>query len=92
MTTFPGGVYVCRCTSLLGILISVLISIVYGFRIVEENPLIGHKCIGFGIAGLFFLWMPTFIYHRWKDRKVKDYMLTDESFQRMKDYNDSKEK
>ena len=35
--------------------------------------------------------MPTFIYHRWKDRKVKDYMLTDETFQRMKDFNNSKE-
>lgn len=81
-----------RRTFLILTFLGVIISIGYGFTIVEENPLTGHKCIGFGIAGLFFLWMPTFIYHRWKDRKVKDYMLTDETFQRMKDYNNSKER
>ena len=73
------------------IFIGVVCSVGYGFYIKEENPLIGHKFIGIAVVGLFFVWMPTFIYHRWKDRKVKDYMLTDETFQRMKDFNNSKE-
>ncbi|TVZ52918.1 hypothetical protein [Dokdonia sp. Hel_I_53] len=64
----------------------------YGFYCKDNVDLaLGHKFIGFSIAGGFFILMPTFIYHRWKDRKVKDYMLTDEAFQKMRDYNNSKE-
>lgn len=50
----------------------------------------GHKCIGLAVVGGFFVLMPTFIYHRWKDRKVADYMLTEDSLKRMKAYNESK--
>lgn len=65
----------------------------YGFYCKEHiDEALGHKFIGFSIVGGFFVLMPLFIYHRWKDRKVKDYMLTDESFQRMKEYNESKDK
>ncbi len=48
--------------------------------------------IGFAIVGGFFVLMPTFIYHRWKDKKVDDYMLTKENIMKMKEYNDSKER
>lgn len=51
---------------------------------------IGHKCIGLSVVGGFFIVMPTFIYHRWKDRKVADYMLTEDAIKRMQAYNDSK--
>ena len=62
-----------------------------GFYLLNNsNAALGHKCIGLSVAGGFFVLMPTFIYHRWKDRKVADYMLTDESFKRMKAYNESK--
>lgn len=81
-----------RRAFLIIIFVVIASSVGYGFTVVESHSQIGHKCIGLGIAGLFFIWMPTFIYHRWKDRKVKDYMLTDESFQRMKAYNESKKK
>jgi hypothetical protein len=47
--------------------------------------------VGFGVVGFFFIVMPTFIYHRWKDKKVKDYMLTEENIMKMKAFNDSKE-
>jgi hypothetical protein len=46
--------------------------------------------IGAGISGLFFLWMPFFIYHRWKNRSVSDYMLTKESIEKMNDYKKTK--
>lgn len=63
----------------------------YGFYCKENiNEALGHKFIGLSIAGGFFILMPTFIYHRWKNRSVKDYMLTDENFQRMRDFNNSK--
>lgn len=63
----------------------------YGFYAKSNvSAVIGHKFIGFSMVGGFFILMPTFIYHRWKDRKVKDYMLTNETFKKMKDYNNSK--
>jgi hypothetical protein len=34
--------------------------------------------------------MPLFIYHRWKNRSVKDYMLTKENIKKMQDYQKDK--
>lgn len=56
------------------------------------DEIIGNKMIGFAIVGGFFVLMPTFIYHRWKDKKVDDYMLTKENIMKMKEYNDAKER
>lgn len=67
----------------------------YGYSLTKsidaETIIRGHKFVGFGVAGLFFIVMPIFIYHRWKDKKVKDYMLTEENIMKMKAFNDSKE-
>ena len=41
---------------------------------------ISEKLIGFGVVGLFFFVFPLFSYHRWKDKDVKDYILTKENF------------
>ncbi len=69
--------------------------LVYGYSqtksIPAETIIRGHKFVGFGVAGLFFIVMPTFIFHRWKDKKVKDYMLTEENILKMKAFNDSKD-
>lgn len=50
-----------------------------------------QKLIGFGVAGLFLVVFPLFSYHRWKGKDVKDYMLTKENLDKMREYNDSKE-
>lgn len=50
-----------------------------------------QKLIGFGVLGLFLIVFPLFSYHRWKGKNVKDYMLTQENLQKMREYNDSKE-
>ena len=68
-----------------------LLSYGYYYK-VSIDEIIGNKMIGFAIAGGFFILMPTFIYHRWKDKDVKDYMLTKENIMKMKEYNDSKER
>jgi len=44
-----------------------------------------QKFIGFGVLGLFFIVFPLFSYHRWKDKNVKDYMLTKESLDKMRE-------
>ena len=48
--------------------------------------------IGLGVVCGFLVTMPLFLYNRWKDRDVKEYMLTKESFQKMRDYEANKEK
>ncbi len=44
-----------------------------------------QKFIGLGVVGLFFIVFPLFSYHRWKDKDVKDYMLTKENLEKMRD-------
>ena len=43
-----------------------------------------EKLIGFGVVGLFFVVFPLFSYYRWKDKDVKDYMLTKEKLDEMR--------
>ena len=44
-----------------------------------------EKLIGFGVVGLFLIVFPLFTYHRWKDRKISDYMLTKENLDKMRE-------
>lgn len=72
---------------LLLIIIFILIasSVAFGFYIKPEDIKTGEFCIGIGISALFFLWMPLFIYHRWRKRSFKDYMLTKENLDKMRE-------
>ncbi|MCB0445757.1 MAG: hypothetical protein R2812_01595 [Gelidibacter sp.] len=42
-----------------------------------------QKLIGFGTVGLFIVVFPLFSYYRWKDKDLKDYMLTKENLDKM---------
>ncbi len=44
-----------------------------------------EKLIGFGVVGLFLIVFPLFSYHRWKGKKVEDYMLTKENLEKMRE-------
>ncbi|WCO01947.1 hypothetical protein [Psychroserpens ponticola] len=44
-----------------------------------------QKLIGFGVLGLVIIVFPLFSYHRWKDKDVKDYMLTKENLDKMRE-------
>jgi hypothetical protein len=44
-----------------------------------------QKLIGFGVIGLVFVVFPLFSYYRWKDKDVKDYMLTKENLDNMRE-------
>lgn len=59
-----------------------LSSIAYGYFF---NPINAQKYIGFGVVGLFFVVFPLFIYHRWANRSLKDYMLTKENLDKMRE-------
>ena len=47
-----------------------------------------EKLIGFGVAGLFLVVFPLFSYYRWKDKDVKDYMITKENLEKMRNFKD----
>jgi len=69
-----------------------IIGLSYGFYIKNDVPAKGNLFIGSSLVVLFFVIMPLFLYHRWNGRDVKDYMLSKENIEKMKAYNDSKDK
>ena len=58
------------------------ISIVCGSTIDVPHA---NKLIGFGVVGIFFVVFPLFSYYRWKDKDPKDYMLTKENLDKMRE-------
>jgi flagellar biosynthesis protein FliP len=68
----------------------VLISLGIGFYIKPEDEPTGNLIIGLTLMAGFFVLMPLFIYHRWKNRSVKDYMLNKENIKKMQDYQKDK--
>ena len=58
-------------------------SIVTGF--ILENEM-SQKFIGFGVVGLFIIVFPLFSYYRWKDKNLKDYMITKENLDKMRNH------
>ena len=73
----------------IGIVIAVLVG--YYFKN-TGNHATGDVWVGLSILTASFVLMPAFIYHRWKDKKVKDYMLTEENLQKMREYEHELEK
>jgi len=66
------------------------VGISYGFYLRPDTPQKGDLFIGLSLVLLFFVTMPIFIYRRWKDKDVKDYMLSKENIEKMQKFNDSK--
>ncbi len=62
--------------------IASLASIVCGFVL---EVAYSQKLIGFGVLGLFLVVFPLFSYYRWKGKDVKDYMLTKENLEKMRE-------
>lgn len=59
-----------------------LAGIITGYFLDSEYS---QKLIGFGVLCLFFIVFPLFSYYRWKDKDVKDYMLTKENLDKMRE-------
>jgi len=58
-------------------------SIITGYVIDADYS---NKMIGFGVVGLFVIVFPLFSYYRWKDKKLKDYMITKENLEKMRNH------
>jgi hypothetical protein len=62
--------------------LATITSIILGFTLEVDYS---QKLIGFGVAGLFLVVFPLFSYHHWKGKNVKDYMLTKENLEKMRE-------
>lgn len=75
---------------LLFLLIAVLLGLGVGFYLKTDDAATGKLIIGLSLMAGFFLLMPMFIYHRWKNKNLKDYMLTKENIKKMQEYQKDK--
>jgi hypothetical protein len=74
---------------ILFIAIILLICVGYYFKNLGDHNT-GDKLVGIGILVSSFILMPIFIYHRWKNKNVKDYMLTEENLKKMRNHENNK--
>ncbi len=64
---------------------SILSCLIIGFYIKTfENSNEGNKIIGFTVLTAAFIFMPIFLVHRWKGKKLKDYTLSKENLEKLK--------
>ena len=55
----------------------------WGFYIKSNDPALGERIIGISVLVFSFVLMPVFIAHRSKKRRIKDYIMTPESIEKM---------
>jgi len=67
------------------VFIAILTSVSYGYYIKTNDELLGNKLIGLAVVGFFLVWMPLFMFHRYKNKDLKKYMITDETIKKIKD-------
>lgn len=55
------------------------------YQVALEDDATGDKIIGIAVLVGTFIFMPLFLYHRWKGKRLQDYTLTPENIKRMRD-------
>ena len=61
-----------------------ILGISTGFYLKSGDEILGNKIIGTSVTFMVFVFMPLFIYDRWKDKKLSDYTFSDENLKKMK--------
>ena len=69
---------------ILGILILIAIGVGFYYRTFED-VILGDRIIGIAVLASAFILMPIFLYVRWKGKRLKDYTLTKENMDKMRD-------
>ena len=68
--------------------ISILISLASGLCFKNSlDEVIGERIIGFTVLTGAFIYLPLFLYHRWKDKRLQDYTLSQENLKKVKERN-----
>ena len=44
----------------------------------------GERIVGFTVIIAAFIYLPIFLYHRWKGKKLKDYVLSEKNLRKIK--------
>jgi len=68
----------------------VLAGLIWGFSVRPSDPYMGNKIVGFSVLAGAFVFMPVFLVHRWRGKKLSDYTLTQENLEKMKPQQGSK--
>ena len=64
----------------------IMISLITGLYVKNTgDTLLGNKIIGFTVLAAAFLFMPVFLVYRWKDKNLKDYTLSKENLDKLRD-------
>ncbi len=71
--------------------ILVVIVLISGFYVQGTHENAGNFLIGISVLVGFFILMPVFIYHRWKDKDFNKYLLNRENILKMRNYQHQKE-
>lgn len=58
---------------LIFLLIVILSTITYGFYVKSNGDTSGEIIIGISVLAIAFIFMPLFIYHRYKNKNMKDF-------------------
>ena len=68
--------------------ISILISLAIGIYLKNSvDAIMGERIIGFTVLTGAFIYLPLFLYHRWKDKRLQDYTFSEENLKKMKKRN-----
>ncbi|OUU47519.1 MAG: hypothetical protein CBC28_06775 [Flavobacteriaceae bacterium TMED68] len=63
----------------------ITISLSYGLyhkNFIDFN--FGERIVGFTVIIAAFIYLPIFLYHRWKGKKLKDYVLSEKNLRKIK--------
>ena len=71
--------------------LGIMMSFAYGFYINSSgNTLLGNKIIGFTVLSASFVFMPIFLVYRWKGKRLKDYTLSKENMDKLRNLQQKK--
>tara|TARA_B100001059_G_scaffold73116_2_gene70491 strand:+ start:6138 stop:6380 length:243 start_codon:yes stop_codon:yes gene_type:complete len=71
--------------------LSILFSLSFGLYVNSTgNTLLGNKIIGFTVLTAAFVFMPIFLVHRWKGKRLKDYTLSKENLDKLRNLDQKK--
>ena len=65
-----------------------LIKIILSYCLYNKNFIdftFGERIVGFTVIIAAFIYLPMFLYHRWKGKKLKDYVLSEKNLKKIRD-------
>ena len=71
--------------------LGILISLAAGLYVKGSgDSLLGNRIIGFTVLTSAFIFMPLFLVHRWKGKRLKDYTLSQENLEKLRNSDQKK--